>query len=28
VKVDGVGEEDKVFQRILDVITALDKLDS
>jgi adenylate kinase len=28
VQVDGVGEEDAVFQRILDVITALDKLDS
>jgi adenylate kinase len=28
VQVDGVGEEDKVFQRILDVISALDKLDS
>jgi adenylate kinase len=28
VQIDGVGEEDKVFQRILDVITALDKLDS
>jgi adenylate kinase len=27
VQVDGVGEEDKVFQRILDVISALDRLD-
>ncbi len=26
VQVDGVGEEDKVFQRILDVIHALDQL--
>jgi adenylate kinase len=28
VQVDGVGEEDKVFQRILDVVAALDQLDS
>jgi adenylate kinase len=28
VQIDGVGEEDKVFQRILDVVAALDKLDS
>jgi adenylate kinase len=28
VQVDGVGEEDKVFQRILDVISALGQLDT
>jgi adenylate kinase len=28
VQIDGVGEEDKVFQRILDAIHAIDQLDS